>query len=68
MIMLSRKKLIIASVLLGVAAMGSTSASAQSFGNDRAYATEHAYQTDNANRGNVDGRTYEIQKFGRLGP
>jgi hypothetical protein len=70
MIMLTRNKLILAAMQLGVAAalMGSTSASAQSFGNTRAHATERAYQTNDAYRGNVDERTYEIQKWGRLGP
>ena len=73
--MLNKSKLIIAAVLLAVgssvmgaaALMGSTPASAQSFGN-RAHATERTYQTNDAYRGNVDERTYEIQKFGYVGP
>jgi hypothetical protein len=72
MIMLNTKNLI-AATLLGVAVMGaaaltgSTSASAQSFGRD-AYATQHASDQTSAYRGNVDERTYEIQKFGLVGP
>ena len=68
--MLNKSKLIIAAALLAVgsSAMGaSTPASAQSFGN-RAHAMERAYQTNDAYRGNVDEQTYEIQKFGYVGP
>ena len=67
--MLNTNKLIIAATLLGLgsAVMGAA-ASAQSLGNSRAYATERAYQTDGAYRGTLDEQTYEIQKFGRVGP
>jgi hypothetical protein len=68
MIMLNRNKLVIAATLLGLAAMGSTSASAQSVGNHRAYTTGRAYQTNDAYRGNVDAQAYEIQKWGYEGP
>jgi hypothetical protein len=67
-IMLNTNKLIIAATLLGLAAMGSTSASAQSFGNNRAHATARGYYTNDAYRGNVDQQTYEIQKWGYEGP
>jgi hypothetical protein len=73
--MLNKSKLIIAAALLAIgssimgaaALMGSTPASAQSFGNG-AYAMEHASDKTGAYSGNVDERTYEIQKVGRVGP
>ena len=71
MAILNRSKLIIATALLAVSPVmgaGSTPTSAQSFGNNRAYATERACQTNDAYRGNVDQQTYEIQKFGRVDP
>jgi hypothetical protein len=76
MTMLNKSKLIIAAALLAVGSsvmgaafpIGSTPASAQTLGNNSAYATQRAYQTNRAYRGNVDVRTYEIQKFGYVGP
>ena len=64
--MLNKSRLIMAAALfaVGSSVVGPSIASAQAV-------TEHGWRsdrTDGAYRGNVDERTYEIQKFGRLGP